>query len=117
MIPKRTAPVFAVSNLAASLQHYEEVLGFTRDFRFGNYAGVKLGEIGLHLTETTDRPLGGSIAYVFCDEVDNYCADIKRKGAKLKYEPKDWPYGMREFIVVDPDGNQLAFGCDSGADD
>ena len=31
----------------------------------------------------------------------------------LKYEPKDWPYGTREFMVVDLDGNQLAFGCES----
>jgi uncharacterized glyoxalase superfamily protein PhnB len=49
---------------------------------------------------------------IFCDNVDGYCAEIKKNGAILRYEPKDWPYGMREFMVVDPDGNQLAFGCD-----
>ncbi|HXT11804.1 MAG TPA: hypothetical protein VN873_09590 [Candidatus Angelobacter sp.] len=42
-----------------------------------------------------------------------YCTVIKQKGAMLKYEPKDWPYGTREFMVVDLDGNQLAFGCES----
>ena|ERR1700722_19311966 len=113
MTPERTAPVFAVSNLTASLKHYDEILGFTQDFRFGDYAGVTLGKINIHLTQTSDRPIGKSTAYIFCDEVDSYCAEIKKKGAKLRYEPKDWPYGMREFMVVDPDGNQLAFGCDN----
>ena len=27
--------------------------------------------------------------------------------------PKDYAYGMRDFIVADPDGNHLAFGCRS----
>jgi uncharacterized glyoxalase superfamily protein PhnB len=112
MNTQRTAPVFSVSNLAASLKYYEEILGFSRDFSFGNYAGVKLGNIGIHLTQTAEHPVGKSTAYVFCDEVDGYCSDIKGKGATLRYEPKDWPYGMREFIVIDLDGNQLAFGCE-----
>lgn len=112
MTPQRAAPVFSVSNLAASLQHYQEVLGFSHDFTFGNYAGVKLGNIGLHLAEVGEPPVGRSTAYVFCDEIDSYWSVIKCRGAHLRYDPKDWPYGMREFMVIDPDGNQLAFGCE-----
>jgi hypothetical protein len=29
----------------------------------------------------------------------------------VKMEPADQPYGMRDFIVLDPDGNHLTFGC------
>ena len=28
-------------------------------------------------------------------------------------EPKDYPYGMRDFDVLDLDGNQLCFGMES----
>src|SRR6185437_8182226 len=86
MVPKRTAPVFAVSNLEASLRHYENVRGFTSDFRFGNYAGVKFGDVGLHLTETTDRVAGGSTAYFFCDEIDRllHRHQAKRRHAQVR---------------------------------
>jgi hypothetical protein len=29
----------------------------------------------------------------------------------VKSDPKDYPYGMRDFMAVDPDRNHLAFGC------
>jgi len=109
------APVFQVSNVESALKYYVEVLGFAENFRFGDYAGVSLGEACFHLSghSVHDRPLGGGTAYIFCDEVDTYCAEIKARGAVLKNEPKDYDYGMRDFVVVDPDGNHIGFGCPS----
>ncbi len=117
MNTQRVVPVFQVANLEAALEFYHEVLGFEEDFRFGRYAGVKLGAITLHLSEQVEngrseykKPLGSGIAYIFCDEVDRYHEQIKSKGAKTKYAPQDFPYGMREFMAIDLDGNHLAFG-------
>jgi len=50
--------------------------------------------------------------FIFCDEVDSYFADIKSKGAIVKFAPMDEPYGMRDFMIADPDGNHLNFGCE-----
>lgn len=107
------APVFQVSNLDAALKYYTGVLGFSEDFRFGEYAGLKRGGACLHLSghSVHDRPVGAGNAYVFCDEVDAYYAEIVAKGAKTKAEPKTYDYGMRDFVVVDPDGNHLGIGC------
>ena len=115
MTPQSAAAVFQVSNLDAALKHYKEVFGFAEEFRFGDYAGIKLGEISLHLSghNVHERPIGGGNVYMFCDEVDGYYAKIKRKGARLKSEPKDYPYGMRDFAAMDLDGNLLGFGCES----
>lgn len=110
------APVFQVSDVDAALAHYKEVLGFSEDFRVDDYAGVRLDKMALHLTKHRSgefaKPVGGSIAYVFCDEVDDYFREVKRKGAKIKYPPHDTDYGMREFMLADLDGHHLAFGCD-----
>ena len=113
MNAQKAVPVFQVSDLEASLRHYQEVLGFSQDFRFGDYAGLTLGDAGLHLSghSVHDRPVGGGTAYLFCDEVDSYYASIKARGANLKSEPKNYDYGMRDFVAVDPDGNHLGFGC------
>jgi uncharacterized glyoxalase superfamily protein PhnB len=115
MTPQSAAAVFQVASLDAALKHYKDVFGFSEEFRFGDYAGVTLGAISLHLCDrnANNRPVGGGSVYVFCDEVDAYYAELKRKGANLKSEPKDYPYGMRDFAVEDLDGNHLGFGCES----
>jgi uncharacterized glyoxalase superfamily protein PhnB len=108
-------PVFQVSNLEASMKYYIDVLGFAEDFRFGgDYGGVRHGEVTLHLCGHTrhNRPVGGGSAVIFCDEVDAYHETIRKNGAKVKVEPGDRPYGMRDFTAVDPDGNHLGFGCE-----
>ncbi len=110
------ATVFSVKDLEESLKFYNEVLGFEEEFRFGNYAGVKKGSVLIHLSHYENPnmkvPGSGSI-YIFCDEVDEYCKEIKSKGAKVQAEPKDYPYGMRDFISYDPDENQLSFGAET----
>jgi RimJ/RimL family protein N-acetyltransferase/uncharacterized glyoxalase superfamily protein PhnB len=116
MKTRHAAPVFQVADLEASLQHYTEVLGFSYDFRFGDYAGVQLGDVCLHLCGHTihQRPVGGGTVYIFCAEpVDAYYAELTSRGATLIAPPKDYAYGMRDFIVADLDGNHLAFGCRS----
>ncbi|MBV9877249.1 MAG: VOC family protein [Verrucomicrobia bacterium] len=107
-------PVFQVNNLTDALKYYKEVLGFKEDFQFGDYAGVSHGDACVHLCAHVihRRPVGGGSAFVFCDEVDDYCQEIKKNGAVIKVEPADQPYGMRDFIVLDPDGNHMTFGCE-----
>jgi hypothetical protein len=39
--------------------------------------------------------------------------ELKSRGARILHEPKDCPYGMRDFDVLDLDGNQLTFGMES----
>ena len=107
-------PVFQVSDLNNALMYYKEVLGFEEDFQFGAYAGVSHGDACVHLCahQIQQRPVGGGTAFVFCDEVDDYFQQVKKNGAIVKVEPADQPYGMRDFIVLDPDGNHLNFGCE-----
>jgi catechol 2,3-dioxygenase-like lactoylglutathione lyase family enzyme len=108
------ATVFQVKDLETSLKFYRDILGFAEDFQFGEYAGVHLGELHLHLCAHTvwRRPSGGGSVSVFGDEVDTYYANLQSHGAKIEREPADEPYGMRDFVVSDPDGNLLTFGCE-----
>ena len=113
------ATVFPVKDLEESLKYYKEVLGFEEDFRFGEYAGIKKGSVLIHLSNYSNPNMkepGSGIIYIFCDEVDEYYKEIKEKGAKVKDKPKDYPYGMRDFITYDPDGNQVTFGAESEKD-
>ena len=109
------ASVFQVANVESALRFYTDVLGFSEDFRFGDYAGVKFGDVCIHLCghSVHKRPVGGGTVYVFCDEVDSYYAEIEAKGASAKCAPRNYDYGMRDFTAVDLDGNHVTFGCEA----
>ena len=91
-----------------------QVLGFAEAFRYGTYAGLKLGECEIHITlpGDFDRIIGGGTAYIICDEVDDYYLRVKASGAAVRSELADRMYGMKDFVIFDIDGNQLSFGCD-----
>jgi uncharacterized glyoxalase superfamily protein PhnB len=42
--------------------------------------------------------------------VDTYYERITVAGAKVAVPLADRPYGMRDFRIVDPSGNELSFG-------
>ena len=47
---------------------------------------------------------------IFCKGVDALHDDLAARGASIARETTTHPYGMRDFIVTDPDGHQLIFG-------
>src|SRR5271155_2483772 len=100
------ATVFQVKNIETASSFYCDVLGFEKDFLFGNYAGVHMGECCLHLCAQNvwDRPYGGGAIVIFTDEVDTYFRDVRARGAQIRLEPADQEYGMRDFVMSDPDG-------------
>jgi predicted enzyme related to lactoylglutathione lyase len=52
-------------------------------------------------------------AYFWVEDADALHSEFSQNGAQLLGAPEDQPYGMREFLVSDPDGHVLAFGHDT----
>jgi len=59
--------------------------------------------------ESGMKPKGlGIYSYVEVEDVDEYYKSLKEKNISST-EPKDWPWGKREFVVKDPDGYKVVF--------
>jgi catechol 2,3-dioxygenase-like lactoylglutathione lyase family enzyme len=118
MKPSALIPIFYVADVDAAVRYYSSVLGFVQSFRYGTYAGLIMGSCELHVTDPGEarQIIGAGTAYMLCDEVDTYFGKIREAGARLKCEPADRIYGMRDFAVFDLDGNQVSFGCDAHRD-
>lgn len=112
------ATVFVVSDIAESIMHYRDALGFKVTFEYGNptfYTCLCRDEVALHLLaarETKRLPGNGGIC-VFVNDVDRVHAELARRGANVIKPPQNYDYGMRDFDVVDLDGNHLTFGMES----
>lgn len=113
------ATVLMVTDLERSLRFYMDALGFEQEFRFGIYVGLKYGPVQIHLTQSGNpdaQPVGAGSVYLFCDEVDTYYRALTAKGIQAEAPPRDYDYGMRDFCVLDPDGNRVGFGTENSGD-
>jgi catechol 2,3-dioxygenase-like lactoylglutathione lyase family enzyme len=114
------ATVFVVRNMAESIAYYRYSLGFSVTFEYGKptfYACLCRDEVTLHLlaAHRTKRLPGNGGICVFVRDVDQLHADLASRGAKVIKAPHNYDYGMREFDVVDLDGNHLTFGMGSSS--
>jgi catechol 2,3-dioxygenase-like lactoylglutathione lyase family enzyme len=115
-----SATVFVVADIAKSAGHYRDVLGFEVAFEYGtpiSYVGLCRDEVALHLlaaNRTSRLPGNGGIC-IFVRDVDVVHAELAARGARILKPPQDYDYGMRDFDVLDLDGNQLTFGTGSEA--
>jgi len=112
------ATLFVVKDALQSVEHYHDVLGFRTEFTYGEptfYAGVERDAVVIHLqaADRTKRLPGHGAVNVFVTDVDALFQELKSRGARILREPKDYPYGMRDFDINDLDGNQLCFGMES----
>jgi catechol 2,3-dioxygenase-like lactoylglutathione lyase family enzyme len=113
-----TATVLVVRDIAASIAYYRDALGFAITFEYGEqtfYVCLCRDEAALHLiaaNETKRQPGEGALC-IFVEDVDALHAELVARNAKVVKAPQDYDYGMRDFDVVDLDGNQIFFGMAS----
>lgn len=108
------APVVPVRNLDAALDRYR-TLGFdVRPYAGGErYGFVERGGVALHLTEWAghDPARTAATVYVYVSDADALHAQWRASGVEGRLsEPRDTPYGLREFAYVDPDGTAHRIG-------
>jgi lactoylglutathione lyase len=116
---RSAGPSFTVNDLEKSLSFYRDVLGFTLKERWeqdGVLHGVELvaGKISFWLGQDDwkkgrDRVKGQGFR-IYCgttQDVDAIAARVRAAGWPLLEEPKDQPWGGRDFGLADPDGFTL----------
>lgn len=109
-------PILAVSDLAASLNFYRDVLGMTNTFTMPGedgqptFAIVQLSDhamVGLS-KDDAPAPKGTGVvfmAYVAAEaDIDAYYNDCLSRGLKPERAIEDMYWGDRAFQVKDPDG-------------
>jgi catechol 2,3-dioxygenase-like lactoylglutathione lyase family enzyme len=107
-------PSLPVADLDRAIVFYTQSLGFVLRFRNGScFAIVAHGavELGLSSPEIAGVPAGHGRCYCKLSEgIDTLYADYRSGGVTIRHELRDESYGMREFMIADPDGNEINFG-------
>jgi hypothetical protein len=105
----RIAPIFAVRDLDAAMEHYRR-LGFAvRPYPGGGYGFATRDGVEIHLGVVPDDDLRTGSAYLFVDDADDLATAWRSEGVHV-HPPQDTEWGQHEGAVVDPDGNVIRFG-------
>jgi len=105
------APVLHVPNVAATVEFYRDVLGFTCDFGDDRYAVVWRDNSAIHFVRDEGGPHGVHL-FQWVKDVDAYYREVVNRGVKGAAEPTDQTYGIREFGLSDINGVTIVFGQD-----
>jgi predicted enzyme related to lactoylglutathione lyase len=89
-------PILRVQNLAASIDHYVNVLGFKVDWNYhGNIGSVSRDRCGIFLSEG-DQGNPGTWVWIGVEDVETLVEEYRAKGAKVRQPPTnfEWAYEM-----------------------
>ena len=104
-------PILRVANLETSIAYYIAQLGFAVQWRSGPVASVCRDRTSVMLCEG-DQGHTGTWLWIAASDVDALYAELEPRGAHLRHEPANYPWGSRECQVTDLDGHVLRFGAD-----
>lgn len=108
------SPILSVDDLAQSIDFYRRALGFELAWSWGepaDIAAVRRDGVEITLTQRSEaKPVGASHVYLGVSDVDTYHASLLDAGVTIVVPLGDRPYGMHDFRITDPSGNELSVG-------
>ncbi|HRO61021.1 MAG TPA: gluconokinase, GntK/IdnK-type [Burkholderiaceae bacterium] len=108
------SPVLSVGDLPQAIQFYREALGFELAWAWGSppeVAAICRDQVEITLTRRADaKPASASHIYLRVSGIDGYYAEVQRLGVPIRVAIGDRDYGMRDFRIADPSGNELSIG-------
>ena len=113
MIQTKTLDLFAgipVSDYAAAVQWYEQLLGSPPSFLPNNIEAVwELAEHRYLYVEVRPEQAGSGKHTLFVDDLDSVIAQISQRGLQPAQQ-ETYDNGVRKITYRDPDGNEIGFG-------
>jgi uncharacterized glyoxalase superfamily protein PhnB len=116
----KAEPQLFVSDIRASCQYFEGVLGFATAFMYGEppfYAQVKRDSVALNLRCVSQPAIDPDLAAkedllavsIVVADAKQLFLEFQEAGAEFHEALRKEPWGARTFIVKDPDRNLLLF--------
>jgi len=109
-------PVIATTDVLATVAWFEKTLGFQQQWKWGDppvYAGIKAGGAMLYVSHDPDlaaaireRGLTPDI-FLWVKSIDDVYRRHRDNGAEIAEELTLRPWGVRQYVVRDPNGYLL----------
>lgn len=106
-------PMLPVKHLPRAVEFYEK-LGFIAEDRNDDWGWAKMSLDGCSVMldqsiHAGERAAKNSVIYLYPDDVEDYHSQVRSRGLEIPALERTF-YGMTEFRLTDPDGNQIWIG-------
>jgi catechol 2,3-dioxygenase-like lactoylglutathione lyase family enzyme len=112
-------PILASLNAEETIKFYTEKLGFTFHNNWDGYLIFSRDGVNIHLWPTDDQSVPKNTGcYVNVSEVEKLYEELKLQGVIHHNGPlKQMAWGMKQFSILDNNGNIIHFGENMEGDD
>jgi uncharacterized glyoxalase superfamily protein PhnB len=102
-------PHFPVDQVEPAVTYYCDVLGFRINYAQHDLGVMYRDNVTLLLIERPETHKGIGSCTVYIENADQLYQELASKGAKTLAPPVSRPWGLRDFTIVDLDGNRITF--------
>jgi uncharacterized glyoxalase superfamily protein PhnB len=102
-------PELPLSDVSAGVTYYQRVLGFRINYAQDDLGVMDRDDVTILLIARTDRHTGIGSCEAYVRDADALYAELVARGANVQGEPVSHPWGLRDFRVLDLEGNRITF--------
>ena len=106
---RKVMPELPLTDVAAGVAHYRDVLGFEINYQQDDIGVMDRDGMRVLLIARTAEHSGIGSCSFYVTDADALHAELVTRGANVQGAPVSQPWGLREFRVLDPEGNRLSF--------
>jgi uncharacterized glyoxalase superfamily protein PhnB len=106
---RKPVPELPVADVERAQQYYRDVFGFEIGWlEPGKEIGAVSGDVTIFFRKKTP-PFEPVVHWVFAEDIDASYQELKSIGANIVDPLEKKPWGLRQFTVMDLDGNLFYF--------
>ena len=102
-------PQLPVDEVPAAVTYYRDVLGFGINYQQDDLGVMYRDRVTVLLVPRGRPDPGPGAAEFYVRDADALHAELSGRGARVQGEPLSHPWGLRDFRVLDHEGNLLIF--------
>jgi uncharacterized glyoxalase superfamily protein PhnB len=102
-------PGLPLSDVAAGIEYYQRVLGFQVNYAQHDLGVMDRDDVTVLLIQRRPEHSGVSFCEAYVRDADALHTELVGRGADVQGEPVSHPWGLRDFHVLDLEGNRITF--------
>ncbi|WP_348260773.1 VOC family protein [Telmatobacter sp. DSM 110680] len=106
---RRALPELPFDNVAAAVDYYRDILGFRINYQQDDLGVMDRDAITVLLIARTEQHKGIGSFGTYVSDVDALYAELLARNAHILGEPVSYPWGLRNFCLLDLEGNRITF--------